>query len=89
MVVWHGWVQGASASPSKVHHAAFDANLIGIDPDFRIHVSTALLSINDGPMLEKGIKERAGELIRSPRRKSDRPDRDRLALRFESFLEAQ
>jgi len=23
---------------TKLHHAAFDANLIGIDPDFRIHV---------------------------------------------------
>jgi len=25
---------------SKIHHAAFDAHLIGIDPDFRMHVST-------------------------------------------------
>ena len=41
---------------SKLHHAAFDANLIGIDPDFRIHVSEALLSMNDGPMFEQGIK---------------------------------
>jgi putative restriction endonuclease len=24
---------------SKLHHAAFDANLIGIDPDYRIHIS--------------------------------------------------
>jgi putative restriction endonuclease len=48
---------------SKVHHAAFDANLIGIDPDFRIHVSDHLLSINDGPMLEQGIKAMAGKLI--------------------------
>jgi putative restriction endonuclease len=24
---------------TKLHHAAFDANLIGIDPDYRIHVS--------------------------------------------------
>ena len=24
---------------TKLHHAAFDAQLIGIDPDFRIHVS--------------------------------------------------
>ena len=32
---------------SKIHHAAFDVNLIGIDPDYRIHVSEALLSMND------------------------------------------
>jgi putative restriction endonuclease len=26
---------------SKIHHAAFDAHLIGIDPDFRVHVFEA------------------------------------------------
>lgn len=36
---------------SKIDHAAFDANLIGINPDYRVHVSDALLSVNDGPML--------------------------------------
>ena len=37
---------------SKIHHAAFDAHLIGIDPDYRLHVSDRLLDQNDGPMLE-------------------------------------
>jgi len=36
---------------TKIHHAAFDANLIGIDPDFRIHVSDRLLEIHDRPFL--------------------------------------
>jgi hypothetical protein len=27
----------------KIHHAAFDAHLIGVDPDYRIHVSDRLL----------------------------------------------
>jgi putative restriction endonuclease len=70
---------------SKVHHAAFDANLIGIDPDFRIHVSGALLSINDGPMFEQGVKLKHGEKIRLPSRSKDNPDKDRLAARFELF----
>jgi putative restriction endonuclease len=70
---------------SKVHHAAFDANLIGIDPDFRIHVSDVLLSINDGPMFEQGVKLKHGEKIRLPDRSKDYPDRDRLAVRFEQF----
>ena len=30
---------------TKIHHAAFDARLIGIDPDFRIYVSDRLLEI--------------------------------------------
>jgi putative restriction endonuclease len=70
---------------SKLHHAAFDANLIGIDPDFRIHVADELLSLNDGPLWEQGIKAVAGRIIRLPRRDADRPDRDRLAQRFDLF----
>ncbi|MGY2052726.1 HNH endonuclease [Methylobacterium sp. JK268] len=70
---------------SKVHHAAFDANLIGIDPDFRVHVSPELLAINDGPMLEQGIKAMAGRTIRLPNRRADQPDRDRLSVRFADF----
>jgi putative restriction endonuclease len=70
---------------SKIHHAAFDAHLIGIDPDYRLHVSDRLLWRNDGPMLEvlKGLN---GEAIHLPSRVKDSPDRDRLALRFERFI---
>jgi putative restriction endonuclease len=70
---------------SKIHHAAFDEQLIGIDPDFRIHVSDRLLDLHDGPFLEQGLKAMAGRLIRLPRRKEDYPDRERLAFRFEQF----
>ena len=73
---------------SKIHHAAFDAHLIGVDPDYRIHVSEQLLELHDGPFLELGLKKIAGELIRLPRRTDDCPDRDRLALRFEQFKKA-
>ena len=45
---------------TKIHHAAFDAHLIGIDPDYRIHVSDRLLEIHDGPFLELGLKGIAG-----------------------------
>jgi putative restriction endonuclease len=69
---------------SKSHHAAFDAHLIGIDPDYRLHVSGRLLAQNDGPMLE-ALKRLNGGSIRLPTRAKDRPDRDRLAQRFEWF----
>jgi putative restriction endonuclease len=69
---------------SKIHHAAFDAHLIGIDPDFRLHVSERLLRQNDGPMLE-ALKGLNGGKIHLPSRAVDRPDRDRLAQRFERF----
>lgn len=69
---------------SKIHHAAFDAHLIGIDPDFRMHVSARLLDQKDGPMLE-AMKQLDKRIIRLPPRTQDRPDRDRLAMRFEIF----
>lgn len=70
---------------SKVHHAAFDANLVGIDPDYRVHVSDELFAMNDGPMLEQGIKAMRGKTLLMPAREVDRPDRDRLAARFELY----
>lgn len=72
---------------SKIHHAAFDSNLIGIDPDYRVHVSENLLEKRDGPMLET-LKQIDGGVIHLPSRSIDRPDRDRLAHRFEIFRQA-
>jgi len=72
---------------SKIHHAAFDAHLIGIDPDYRLHVSERLLIQHDGPMLE-ALKRLNGGTIHLPSRLEDRPDRDRLALRYERFKAA-
>jgi putative restriction endonuclease len=58
---------------SKIHHAAFDANLIAVDPDYRIHVSDVLLSMSDGPLFEHGIKAMAGKTIKLPLRLVDLP----------------
>jgi putative restriction endonuclease len=70
---------------TKIHHAAFDAHLIGVDPDFRIHVSERLLELHDGPFWEQGLKAMPGQLISLPKRTKDNPDRERLALRFEQL----
>jgi putative restriction endonuclease len=69
---------------SKLHHAAFDARRIGIDPEFRLHVSDRLLARDDGPMLAV-VMDLHGETIHRPPRGRDRPDRDRVAARFELF----
>jgi putative restriction endonuclease len=69
---------------SKIHHAAFDSQLIGIDPDYKIHVSERLLLKRDGPVLD-ALKRLNNETIRMPARSRDYPDRDRLAMRFEVF----
>ena len=70
---------------SKIHHAAFDAHLLGIDADRKIHVAERLLAQHDGPVLES-LKQLRGSKLREPRRPRDIPDRDRLAQRFDIFL---
>lgn len=69
---------------SKVHHAAFDAHLLGIDSNFKIHIAPRLLTQQDGPILE-AIKAVDGQKIRMPTRTADWPDRDRLSFRFEAY----
>ena len=69
---------------SKIHHAAFDAHLIGIDADSKIYVSDKLLALKDGPQLE-ALRHFHGKTLLVPMREIDMPDRDRLAFRFEKF----
>jgi putative restriction endonuclease len=69
---------------SKVHHAAFDGNLIGIDADLKLHVARRLLVQHDGPMLEQ-VKALHGARMRPPDDPKLWPDRDRLVSRFEEF----
>lgn len=73
----------------KIHHGAFDANLIGISPDYVVHVKESVLDTFDGPTLQHSIKEMHGEHLRQlPRSKVEWPDRNLLAERFESFARA-
>jgi len=67
-----------------IHHRAFDQDLVGVSPDFRVHVSRRLLDDADGPMLDV-LKTFHGTAIDAPRRRLWMPDRERLALRFERF----
>lgn len=70
----------------KIHHAAFDRNLIGISPDYVVHVKESVLSTFDGPTLQHAIKEMNGETLRQlPALRAERPDRDLLAERFAGF----
>jgi len=69
-----------------IHHRAFDQNLVGVSPDYVVHVSRRLREDEDGPMLDllKGFHE---TLLLVPRRAADHPDRNRLDARFARFLE--
>ena len=72
----------------KIHHSAYDAHIIGIDPDARVHVREDVLHEEDGPMLRHGLQEVAGSRLVLPRRDDLRPNRDFLAERFDRFRAA-
>jgi putative restriction endonuclease len=68
----------------SIHHRAFDQRLVGISADYEVHVSKRLLKEEDGPMLDL-LKAFDGQHIHLPARRGQRPDRERLAARFEGF----
>lgn len=71
----------------KIHHAAFDSRLIGVDGDYKVHVRRSLLDEVDGPMLLHGLQEMHGHSLRAlPSRKGERPSRDALDVTFARFL---
>ena len=73
----------------KIHHGAYDRDIIGISPDYRVHVREAVLRTFDGPTLQHSIKEMHGERLRQlPSTTRQRPDRELLAERFERFRDA-
>ena len=71
----------------SIHHRAFDQNLVGVSPDYTVHVSRRLLEDEDGPMLDL-LKAFHAREIELPARRVWRPDRERLAERFERFRAA-
>jgi putative restriction endonuclease len=72
----------------KIHHAAYDANLLGISPDYSVRINRDLMDEIDGPMLRHGLQEMDGRQLTLPKRRADRPSKDRLAERFDEFLTA-
>lgn len=72
----------------KTHHAAFDELLMGVRPDGVIEVRPDVLEERDGPMLRHGVQNLHDTPIHRPRRESDQPDPDRLAVRYREFKKA-
>ncbi len=68
----------------SIHHRAFDQNLVGVSPEYQVRVSRRLLEEEDGPMLEL-LKRFHRQPLHVPARSAQRPDRERLAARFDAF----
>jgi putative restriction endonuclease len=69
----------------KLHHAAFDAEILGVRPDMVIEVRDDVLKEIDGPMLRHGLQGFDGQRIILPRRPDERPNAEFLAERYELF----
>jgi putative restriction endonuclease len=69
----------------SIHHRAFDQDLVGVSAEYEVYVSRRLLEDEDGPMLEV-LKTFHHGKIELPARRLWRPDRERLAQRFDRFV---
>lgn len=82
------WVSNG-LSLCKLHHAAFDSQILGIRPDLVVEIRKDILDETDGPILIHGLKEwHKKKLIVIPHANRLRPRADFLEERFELFRKA-
>jgi putative restriction endonuclease len=72
----------------KLHHAAFDANILGVTPDYAIELRLDILEEHDGPMLVHGLQGFHRKQILVPRPPRLKPCREFLDERYALFLRA-
>jgi len=72
----------------KLHHAAFDGQILGVRPDLIVEIREDILREKDGPMLLHGLQGFQGSQILIPARRDLQPDRAFLAERYEIFRKA-
>jgi putative restriction endonuclease len=72
----------------RLHHAAFDRNVLGVRPDYHVEIRRDVLDEIDGPMLVHGLQGFQDATLLVPRAVRLRPNRDFLAERYELFRAA-
>lgn len=72
----------------KIHHAAYDQNILGITPEYKTEIRLDVLEEIDGPMLKHGIQEMHGTKLLIPRAENKKPNKDYVARRYEEFKSA-
>lgn len=71
-----------------IHHRAFDAQVLGIRPDYLIEVRRDVREEKDGPTLRHALQGVHGQSLSLPGSKAAWPRKDLLEERFERFLAA-
>ncbi len=72
----------------KIHHAAFDHNIMGVTPNYELKVREDVLREIDGPMLLHGLQELHNHKLILPGSEALRPNREYLDWRYERFRKA-
>ncbi len=71
----------------KIHHAAYDNQILGVRPDLVVEIRSDLLDEIDGPMLKYGLQGRHGQRLMSiPAARAERPDPSLLEVSYLGFL---
>ena len=72
----------------KIHHAAYDVDIFGIDTAYKVAVRHDILEEVDGPTLRYTLQAINGSRIDLPSRVKARTDRELLEARWNRFKEA-
>jgi putative restriction endonuclease len=72
----------------KIHHAAYDADIFGIDPKYQVGVRPDVMKELDGPTLRYTLQEIDGQKIQLPNRRAAHPNPQLLEVRWQRFQEA-
>lgn len=72
----------------RIHHRAYDVNILGVTPDYKVHLRRDILEEQDGPMLRYGLQAMHDQRILLPSRRSEQPKREYLEERYARFLAA-
>jgi len=73
----------------KLHHSAYDAFILGVTPDYIIHVRQDVLEEEDGPVLQYGLKGLHKTKIILPTTKNNWPSRESLDWKYSRFIAAR
>lgn len=69
----------------KLHHAAFDSFILGVTPDYIVHVRQDILDEEDGPILQHGLQALHGAKLLLPTSRALWPSQQALEMRYDQF----
>jgi len=73
----------------KLHHSAYDSFILGVSPDYVIHVREDILEEEDGPVLQHGLKGLHKTKLFLPGSKNLWPSSEALEWRYSRFTKVK